>query len=114
MIGRKPIFCHSVELRYLKQQKVYLPLRNYILRHILIAPFHPSSNVRAERTVRSVKVALSKMGPGDWHTKIEKYLLMQHATPCPESNQSPAEQLMGRRIKTNLDRLHPTYSPEKP
>lgn len=40
--------------------------------------------------------------------------MIQHATPFPGTNQSPAELLMGRRIKTNLDKLHPTYSPETP
>lgn len=60
------------------------------IRHALITPFHPSSNGLVERTVCSVKDALARLGPGDWPTKVAKYLLLQHATPCPETNQSPA------------------------
>lgn len=36
-------------------------------------------------------------------------LLFQHATPSPITNRSPAELLMGRKLRTTLDRLHPNY-----
>lgn len=34
--------------------------------------------------------------------------------PCPITNQSPAEGLIGRQLRTTLDRLHPNYAPETP
>lgn len=52
-------------------------------------------------------------GPG-WPTRVAEYLLIQHSTPCPLTNRSPAELLMGRRLRTVLDRLHPGYAPSKP
>lgn len=88
-------------------------LAGHGIRHALIAPFHPSSNGQVERTVCSTKEALAKMGPEDWQVKIARYLLVQHAMRCPLTNHSPAKLLMGRRLRTNLDRLHPSYSPEK-
>ncbi|XP_032069726.1 uncharacterized protein K02A2.6-like [Thamnophis elegans] len=84
------------------------------IRHALTSPFHPSSNGLAERAVRSVKEALSKMDHLPWQERIDAFLLAHHSTPSPESNTSPAELLMGRRLRTTLDRLHPAYSTPKP
>ncbi|XP_013907952.1 PREDICTED: uncharacterized protein K02A2.6-like, partial [Thamnophis sirtalis] len=66
------------------------------IRHAPIAPYHPASNGRAERAVRSAKEALSRMDRGDWQARVAAYLLSQHSTPCPTTNKSPAELLMGR------------------
>lgn len=82
--------------------------------HATIAPFHPATNSLAEWTVCSAKEVLTKLGTGDWQAKLAIYLLAQHTTPCPTTNRSPAELLMGCRLRTVLDRLHPEYSPEKP
>ncbi|XP_032068994.1 uncharacterized protein K02A2.6-like [Thamnophis elegans] len=84
------------------------------IRHAPIAPYHPASNGRAERAVRSAKEALGRMDRGDWQEKVAAYLLSQHSTPCPTTNRSPSELLMGRRLRTPLDRLHPLYSGDQP
>ncbi|XP_058031613.1 uncharacterized protein K02A2.6-like [Ahaetulla prasina] len=89
-------------------------LARHGIRHAPTAPFHPAANGRAERAVRSAKEALAKLVSGDWRDKIATYLLAQHTTPCPTTNRCPAELLMGRHLRTVLDRLHPEYSPEKP
>ncbi|XP_026576533.1 uncharacterized protein K02A2.6-like, partial [Pseudonaja textilis] len=47
-------------------------------------------------------------------SKLSRYLLSQHTTPCTTTNKSPAELLMGRRLRTTLDRLHPHYCPDTP
>ncbi|XP_058027254.1 uncharacterized protein K02A2.6-like, partial [Ahaetulla prasina] len=66
------------------------------IRHALSAPFHPASNGLAERSVRSAKEALSRLKPGDWQTKIDFFLAVQHRTPSTATGRSPAELLMGR------------------
>ncbi|XP_013913085.1 PREDICTED: LOW QUALITY PROTEIN: uncharacterized protein LOC106542012 [Thamnophis sirtalis] len=75
------------------------------IRHAPTAPYHLASNGRAERAVRSAKEALGRMDRGDWQSRVAAYLLSQHPTPCPTTNKSPAELLMGRRLRTPLDRV---------
>ncbi|XP_058038754.1 uncharacterized protein K02A2.6-like [Ahaetulla prasina] len=82
------------------------------IRHALSAPFHPASNGLAERSVRSAKEALSRLKPGDWQTKIDFFLAVQHRTPSTATGRSPAELLMGRKLRCPLDRLNPQYTPE--
>ncbi|XP_058016881.1 uncharacterized protein K02A2.6-like, partial [Ahaetulla prasina] len=76
------------------------------IRHALSAPFHPATNGLAERFVRSAKEALSRLKPGDWQSKIDVFLAVQHRTPCATTGRSPAELLMGRKLRCPLDRLN--------
>ncbi|XP_026542173.1 uncharacterized protein K02A2.6-like [Notechis scutatus] len=84
------------------------------IRHALTAPAHPAANGQAERMVRYTKNTIEKIETGDIHDKINKMLLIQHITPNTMTNKSPAELLMGRKLQSQLDRLHPTYNPENP
>ncbi|XP_015283489.1 PREDICTED: uncharacterized protein K02A2.6-like, partial [Gekko japonicus] len=77
------------------------------IRQMTSAPFHPASNGQAERMVRTAKEALGKMNEGDWSQRLGAFLLRQHTTPCSSTGRSPAELLMGRRLTTCLNRLHP-------
>ncbi|XP_026567937.1 uncharacterized protein K02A2.6-like [Pseudonaja textilis] len=72
---------------------------NLGIRHILTAPFHPASNGLAERAVRSTKEALARFNQEDWHSRLSRFLLTQHTTPCTVTNKSPAELLMGRVVE---------------
>ncbi|XP_026540268.1 uncharacterized protein K02A2.6-like [Notechis scutatus] len=84
------------------------------IRHVLTAPAHPATNGRAERMVQYTKEALDKLDTGDIQDKIDKMLTIQRIIPSTSTNKSPAELLMGRKLRSHLDRLHPTYNPEKP
>ncbi|XP_015278716.1 PREDICTED: uncharacterized protein LOC107120515 [Gekko japonicus] len=84
------------------------------IRQMTAAPFHPASNGQAERMVRTTKEALAKLVCGDWGVKLASFLLRQHVTPCSATGRSPAEMLMGRRLATLLDRLHPDLNDLKP
>ncbi|XP_026557986.1 uncharacterized protein LOC113437293 [Pseudonaja textilis] len=83
------------------------------IRHALTAPAHPAANGWAERMVHYTKNTIEKIETGDIHDKLNKMLLIQHITPNTRTNKSPAELLMGRKLRSQLDRLHPTYNPEK-
>lgn len=80
------------------------------IRHVKTAPYHPSSNGQAERMVQTVKNALRRIVTGDWSLRLAGFLLSQHVTPNAITGISPAELLMGRRLKTCLDRLHPDFA----
>ncbi|XP_048091652.1 uncharacterized protein K02A2.6-like [Alosa alosa] len=46
----------------------------------------------------------------DWPTCLGRFLLAQHTTPHSVTQKSPAEMLMGRRLTTALDCLHPDFA----
>ncbi|XP_042148783.1 uncharacterized protein K02A2.6-like, partial [Ixodes scapularis] len=85
--------------------------RNQI-RHVKVAPYHPSSNGQVERMVQETKQVLRRMEGGDMATKLARFLLSQHILPHSTTGKSPAELLMGRRLRTALDRLHPDLQAE--
>ncbi|XP_071033011.1 uncharacterized protein, partial [Parasteatoda tepidariorum] len=79
----------------------------------MIAPRRPSGNGQAERTVQTVKDALRRIVKGNWRKRHAKFLLQQHCTPTTTTSASPAELLMGRKLRTVLDRLHPDLTAER-
>nr|XP_050042740.1 uncharacterized protein K02A2.6-like [Dermacentor andersoni] len=80
--------------------------RNQI-RHVTVAPYHPSSNGQAERMVRETKEVLKRMVGGNIDTRLARFLMTQHILPHATTGKSPAELLMGRKLSTVLERLHP-------
>ena len=83
------------------------------IEHKLIAPFHPSSNGRAERMVQFTKLTLKKFimsansNNSNLDTALSKFLLCQHITPTLEGGKSPSELLFNRKLRTTLDALKP-------
>ena len=76
--------------------------------HIRIPPFHPQSNGQAERFVDTFKRTLQKLkGEGITEELVQKFLLCYRFTPCPSSpyQKSPAENFLGRQIRTALSDL---------
>lgn len=71
------------------------------------APYHPSSNGQAERMVQYVKRSLSTLTEGDFDLRLQRFLFKQHTTVHATTGKAPAELLMGRRLRTALDCLHP-------
>ncbi|XP_015262569.1 PREDICTED: class I histocompatibility antigen, F10 alpha chain-like [Gekko japonicus] len=62
--------------------------------------------------VRTTKETLSKLDSKDWNYKLAVFLFGQRTTPHTETGRSPAELLMGHRLTSQLDRLHPDRAPE--
>lgn len=78
-------------------------------RHVLTAPYHPSSNGLAERFIQTLKNALRKDGTGETlQVKLHKFLLSYRNTPHATTRESPATLLLGRRLRSRLDAVKPS------
>ncbi|KAL5510070.1 hypothetical protein EMCRGX_G005543 [Ephydatia muelleri] len=77
--------------------------------HIRATPYHPKTNRLAERAVRTFKERFSatKMHRDDLDLTLQRFLISYRNTPHKSTGRSPAELLLGRRIRTKLDLLKP-------
>ncbi|EYC22302.1 hypothetical protein Y032_0017g3273 [Ancylostoma ceylanicum] len=76
--------------------------------HVRSPPFHPQSNGQAERFVDTFKRALEKLkDSGTTSDALQKFLQTYRRTPCPASpgGRSPAENFLGRQLRTPLTML---------
>ena len=80
------------------------------IHHLTSAPYHPASNGLAERAVQSFKNAMKKTTRDSVETKVARFLLHYRVTPHSTTGISPAELLMGRRLRTHLDLLRPNVA----
>ena len=79
------------------------------IKHSTSAPFHPASNGLAEKAVQIFKNALKKMNTMKMNidTKIARFLFKYRTTPHTTTGSAPCELLMGRRLRSNFDAMHP-------
>ena len=77
------------------------------IRHIQTAPYHPSSNGLAEWAVQVFKHGVCKQSSGSIHDKIARVLFQYRTTPHSTTGITPAELLLGRKLRSRLDLLKP-------
>ena len=77
------------------------------IKHLTSAPYHPSSNGLAERSVQIVKKGLKKITRGSFRARLAQVLFSYRLTPQTTTGTSPAELLLGRRPRSRLDLLKP-------
>ncbi len=77
------------------------------VRHTLSPPYHPASNGLAERAVQIFKQGLKKMSEGSLRDRIARFLFSYRTTPQSTTGTTPAELLMGRKLRSPLDLLKP-------
>ena len=82
------------------------------IRHCLSSPYYPASNGEVERAERTFKESMKKMKdePGTLADKIARFLLSYRTFSPTATGCTPAELLMGRRIRTRLGILHSDLS----
>ncbi|XP_061506314.1 uncharacterized protein K02A2.6-like [Anopheles gambiae] len=87
------------------------------IEHLRTAPFHPQSNGQAERFVDTFKRSMKKISAEDTSLPeaLDIFLQTYRSTPNPstEEKKSPAELMLGRKMRTTLDLLRPTLNPFK-
>ena len=79
------------------------------IRHIRVAPYHPSTNGEAESLVQVFKRALRPQigNKIDIPAEILKFLHRYRTIPDSNTGRSPSEILFGRIIQTTMDLLKP-------
>ena len=77
------------------------------IRHVTVAPFHPSSNGLAERAVQTVKSGVQRLKDGSLQTRVSRMLFHYRVTPQSTTGKTPCELMFGRKLRTHLDMLHP-------
>ncbi|BHF65205.1 hypothetical protein SprV_0200821500 [Sparganum proliferum] len=85
--------------------------RQHNIQHLRSPPYHPQSNGQAERFVHTFKRALLKArGEGTADEIVQAFLFSYRTTQNPASpgGVSPAEALMGRKLRTTFHALVPT------
>lgn len=64
-------------------------MRDNQIRHVRVAPYHPSTNGQVERMVQETKQVLRRMSGGDMDTKLARFLLSQHVLPHSTTGKTP-------------------------
>ncbi len=89
-----------------KSAEFELFLRRNGIRHKTSPPYHPATNGLAERAVQTVKNGL-KMTHGSLQDRLSWFLFTYRNMPQSTTGVSPAELLLGRRLRSPLDLLKP-------
>ena len=79
--------------------------------HVFSAPYHPSSNGAAERTVQTFKKFMEKqeLGKSSIETLVSRFLFSYRNTPHSRTGLTPAELLMNRKPRTLLTSIKPDF-----
>ena len=80
------------------------------IRHVTLAPYHPSSNGLGKRAVQTLKASMKKITAGSVETKVARLLFQYQLTPHASTGQPPAELLLGCFPRSLLDNLKPYIS----
>ena len=78
------------------------------IQHTKVAPYHPSSNGLAERAVQVFKQGFKKQTSGSLEDKLSRLLFQYRITPHTTTGVSPAELLLGKKLRSRLDFLKPS------
>ena len=77
------------------------------IRHILTPPYHPASNRLVERSVQTFKEGLRRLKKDSLNTRLSRFLFKYRLTPHSSTGVSPAELMLGRKLRSQLDLLKP-------
>ena len=104
--GLPEVMVTDNETRFTNSEFQEFPQCNNI-RHVHIAPYHPSSNGLAERAVQTFKLGIKKQFTSTLQTKLSHFLFHYRLTPSATTGVAPAELLLTRRPRSHLDSVVP-------
>ena len=84
------------------------------IRHVRIAPYHPSSNGQVERFVQTLKKALYESREEDLEKSLNQFLMVYRNTPHCTTNNTPASKLLCYKPPNLWTRLSDTTKSEIP
>ncbi len=70
--------------------------------HVTSAPYHPATNGLVERGVQTLKQGLKKIEGSSMQERLSKFLFGYRLMPHSTTGVSPAEMLMGRRLRSRI------------
>ena len=82
-------------------------MKGNVIKHTLVAPYHPRSNGQAERFVQTFKQFFKAEGSDSIKQSLARFLFSYRTTPNSTTGQTPAELFLNRRVRTRLDLIHP-------
>ncbi|XP_061567238.1 uncharacterized protein K02A2.6-like [Cololabis saira] len=82
-------------------------MRKNGISHVTSAPYHASTNGLAERAVQIFKRLMNMSAEGSLETRVSRALFSYRVTPQTTTGLSPAEMLLGRKLRCTLDLIHP-------
>ena len=80
-------------------------MKNNDIQHVKSSPYHPSSNELAERAVQYFKGMKKSSMTESLETRVSRFLFWFHLTPHSTTGVLPAELLLGRIPRSQLDLL---------
>ena len=75
--------------------------------HRTIELRHSQGNGMAERVVKEIKLVLQIDSNDGWELALSRWLFRQRTTLQSTTTVTPAELMLGRKLKTRLDRMYP-------
>ena len=79
-------------------------MKEFGVKHIKVAPYHPQANGEVERFNRTLKKCIqTAIADGNnWRRALENFLLCYRSTPHATTGIAPADLMFGRQIKDKL------------
>ena len=74
-----------------------------------VTPYHPQANGQAERFIQTFKKCMNKMAKNSKNIdyNVNNFLLTYRVTAHATTDVAPSQLLMGRKLRTRLDLIHP-------
>ena len=80
------------------------------IRHVISAPYHPSSNGLGERAVETFKQGMKKQVQETVETKVVRFLLNYRTAPQSTTGETPAQLRWWCSLRTHVDILKPNVA----